>query len=255
MGKSRGAPPGMSLRIVWGGPWNQQSAAARTGKDIVLELLSRGHLIDVLRTEVGRDAKLASLSSAVTAHLWNDVSTPDVLRNADAIIVNVGDDYNLYGGMLNSFSQLGAVAIFHDSLLANLVYAWAIASGPDTEAARFESAFQAVTHTRAILEWFASGAVGAVLHTQQDFDCVREACAGPVAVIPAVAGDRMFVSRYVDRLLPIVASAISVRPVLLAEQTIGRTLGAFGLDAADPAIERIATVFDSLYASQDTVSE
>ena len=237
----------MSLRIVWGGPWNQQSAAARKGLDIVLELLSRGHLIDVLRTEVGRAAKLAFLSSVVTAHLWNDVSTPDVLRNADAIIVNVGDDYNLYGGMLNSFSQLGAVAIFHDSLLANLVYAWAIASGPGTEAERFESAFQAVTHTRAILEWFASGAIGAVLHTQQDFDCVREACAGPVAVIPPpVAGCRTLVSRYVDRLLPIAASAISDRPVLLAEQAIGRTLGAFGLDVADPAIERIATVFDSL---------
>ncbi len=246
----------MSLRIVWGGPWNQQSAAALTGKDIVVELLSRGHVIDVLRTEVGRAAKLAPLASAVTAHFWSDDSTPDALRNADAIVVNVGDDYNLYGGMLSSFSQLGAVAIFHDSLLANLVHAWAIASVRGTEADRFEPAFQAVTQTRAILEWFASGAVGAVLHAQQDFDCVREACAGPVAVMrPALAGDSEHVSRYVDGLLSLLASAISDRPVLLAAQAIGRTLGAFGLDAADPAIERIGVAFDALYARQARVNE
>lgn len=246
----------MSLRIVWGGPWNQQCAAARTSMDIVLELMSRGHVIEVLRTEVRSAAKLAPVSSAVTVHFWNEAFSSNLMRNADAIIVNIGDDYDLYGGMLSSFSQLGAVAIFHDSLLANLAYTWAITSAPPKEAELFGDAFQALTHPRACLEWFANGATGAVLHGEQDLDCVREACPGPVAVIPqALEGDKSQVSRYVDKLLPLLSSAVSDRPVIMAGQALGRTLGAFGLDAADPAIERIGLAFGSLYADHEEPSE
>ncbi len=256
MGNSGGAPTGMSLRLVWGGPWNQQSVAARASLAIVEELAVRGHVIEVLRTEIRRAAKLAPLSSAVTVRFWNEVSIADVIRSADAIIVNVGDDYDLYGGMLGDFLQLGAVTIFYNSLLSNLAYGWAITSAPRKETDFFASAFQALTHPRPILEWFASGSVGAVLRDRHDFDCVRAVCPGPVAVIPYLSeGDQNVASRYVDTLLPLLAAAISERPVLLAARALGSTLGAIGVDADDPAIERVGRAFDSLFASHEKASE
>lgn len=259
----------MSLRIIWGGPWNRHCAAAREGAQIVGELAARGHVVEVLRSEVGRAARLTPLASNVTVRFWNEVSVFDSVRNADAIVIGLGDDYDSYGGMLGDFSALGAVVIFHDTLLANLAYAWAAAlprdgplleqlqksadhSGRRNDAELFSAGFQALTHTRPILEWFASAAVGAVLHADFDFDCVRAACPGPVAVLPHPSeGDHALVPRYVDALLPLVDSAVSGRPVIMAGQRLGRTLAGFGLDARDPAVERVGLAFDSLYASHE----
>ena len=50
---------GVNLRLAWAGPWNERSSIGLFGTDIVRELVSQGHRVDVLRTELGADLLLA----------------------------------------------------------------------------------------------------------------------------------------------------------------------------------------------------
>lgn len=191
----------MSMRIVWGGPWNERSAIAASGVAVVEELLARGHQVEVLRTEVGAAAALQPRPSAARVRFWSDIAPSEFSRNADVAIGNFGNHYPFHGALLENFSDVAIVGIFHDCVLAHLAEGWANTSPnpalmlrrlvlatygasawPDDEA--FIPDFATAARERPMLEWFASGVVGAVAHAQHYAGRLSAVCPGPVAVIP-----------------------------------------------------------------------
>ena len=52
---------------------------------------------------------------------------------------------------------------------------------------------------------------------------------------------------YADKLIPLIDEVILSEPVISAAKSIGRTLSGFGLDAGDPALERIGKIMDELF--------
>lgn len=191
----------MSMRIAWASPWNERSAIATFSVGVVEELLSRGHAVEVLRTEVGDAATLPPRQVGARVRFWSDVSVRELRHDADVVIVNFGDHYGFHGAMLDNFSDLGVVGIFHDLLLSHLAEGWAHAS-PEADATLrrivqatygsiewnedepFRMELGAMARDRPMVEWFASGVAGAVVHAHHYADRVRAVCPGPVAVIP-----------------------------------------------------------------------
>ncbi len=188
------------MRFIWAGPWNEFSAIAKFGCDIVAELCARGHDVQVVRTEIDQAAALPARAAQVPIRFWQEVPFED-FRNVDAIIANFGNHYPFHGGMIHNFEFFGAIGIFHDSVLAHLAGGWACTTANGEVSLRrmatatygqttvapgeiFLADLESVTTTRPMLEFYASGVAGAVVHAQHYADRVRSACAGPVAVIP-----------------------------------------------------------------------
>ncbi|MDQ6781235.1 MAG: hypothetical protein M3Z37_08825 [Candidatus Eremiobacteraeota bacterium] len=198
----------MSMRIVWGSPWNERSAIAAFGVAVVEELLARGHQVEVLRTELGAAAKLSSRPSSARVRFWGDIALSEFSRNADVVIGNFGNHYPFHGALLENFSAVGIVGIFHDCVLSHLAEGWANASPNPALMLRrlvlatygasawpgdepFIPDFATAARQRPMLEWFASGVTGAVAHAQHYAERLRAVCPGPVAVIalPFAADD------------------------------------------------------------------
>jgi hypothetical protein len=195
----------MSLRIIWGGPWNERSCIAGFGVQIVAELAARGHQVEVVRTELEPDASLPARPSPVRTRWWRDVSIHELRREVDAVIVNFGDSYSAHGAMLENIADVGAVGIFHDHVLARLVANWANETSPDPYARLrrmvdvtygrgawrkgqpFLASVDTVIRTRPMLEWFAAGVCGAVISDGQGAKAARGACSGPVEVMTTAA--------------------------------------------------------------------
>jgi len=181
----------MSMRIVWAGPWDKRSSIAAFGAAIVDELMSRGHDVQVLRTELGAAAKLRGRRSGAHFRTWKDAPLAELAQNTDAIIVNFGDDYLFHGAMLHNFAQFGVVGIFHDRVLTRLAEGWA-RSSPDVEtmlrglvkpADGAPSGPKGAAGTSPMLEWCASGVAGAAVTGERFAEEVCAVCPGPVAVI------------------------------------------------------------------------
>ncbi len=175
------------MHFVWGGPWSHKSSAAAFGASIVAELGGRGHTLEVLRTEVGSSATLRALRARVPVRAWTDETLSDASRKADAVIVNLGDSYPLYGAMLANLPRAGAVGIFHDDNFCQLSREWAMTS-PDPAAMlqRLQSpaSISHRTQSGTMIEFFASAVTGAALRTTRSARFARAVCPGPVAVIP-----------------------------------------------------------------------
>jgi hypothetical protein len=186
------------MRIVWAGPWNERSSVAEFGAAIVGELMARGHDVQVLRTEVGWAAKLRARRSAAHFRTWKDAPLAELAQNTDVIVVNFGDDYLLHGAMLRDFAKFGVVGIFHDRVLMRLAEGWARTS-PDVaimlrrlvkpaDSARVpgdtaSSGRASAAYAGSMLEWCASGVVGAAVTGERSAQQVRAVCPGPVATI------------------------------------------------------------------------
>jgi hypothetical protein len=255
----------MSMRIMWAGPWDERSAIAEFGSQVVEQLVLRGHAVDVLRTEVGRCAALPARPAPSAVRFWGDVSIHELRRDADAVIVNFADDYQFQGGMLHNVADAGVVGIFHDRCLANLAAGYA-STWPDPYAKLrymveatygphawrkgepFLADLETLSGTRPMLEWFAAGVCGAVVHDGNDADVARAACPGPVEVIPIplpLEGVDA-AARYVDLLLPLVDAAVANRPTVLTGQALGRTLASFGLAPDDPSVNRVGAALSGM---------
>ena len=194
----------MSLRIIWAGPWNERSCIAAFGLQMVAELAARGHLVEVVRTELEPDASLTARPSAVPTRWWRDVSIHELRRDVDAVIVNFGDSYSGCGAMLDNFADAGVVGIFHDRILARLADSWVHDTSPDPYArlrrmvdvtygsgawrkGPFLASADAVMHERPMLEWFAAGVCGAITADAWAAGRARRSSAGPVQALTAAA--------------------------------------------------------------------
>lgn len=186
----------MRLRIAWAGPWNARSAIAEFGTEVVAELLSRGHIVDVLRTELDEALALPPRPTAATVGVLAAVPPAALRQDYDAVVVNLGDNHDFHGAAIETLRQVPAILVLHDAYLANLYAGWAErhpALSADVLADLYGDAAAAgpfwlppreMAATRPMLEWFAAFGAGAVVHAQHYAERVRTACPGPVDVIP-----------------------------------------------------------------------
>jgi glycosyltransferase involved in cell wall biosynthesis len=193
------------LRIGWATPWNERSAIARVNFMVAAELVNRGHAVTVLRTEAADALQMPPLD--VTWPVWNMCDTPDevLLRDFDFVVAHVGDNYGFHAALVDRLGAIGAVGVFHDLFLANLLQsAVALRGGDETELRRAvdetydPSAWppgqpfiamgnlREVAERRPMLEWFAKRTIAAIAHAGHYAGRLRAACPGPVAVIPLV---------------------------------------------------------------------
>ncbi len=198
----------MSLRIGWASPWNVRSAIAQSGASVVAELASRGHVVDVIRTETGECLDLEPRPAPGGIRRLCDADPCTLGREYDAIVVNLGDHYGHHGAAVHALPHLGAVAILHDRFYANLVQGALVA--PDmwlrlrkmvrliygdtaiSDDEPFWLPMEEMVSGRSMLEWFAGLAIGAVVHAEHYADAVRRVCPGPVVRIPLAYPDPNF---------------------------------------------------------------
>jgi glycosyltransferase involved in cell wall biosynthesis len=190
----------MTLRIGWAGPWNSRSAIASFGAEVVTELVSRGHAVEILRTETGSYLTLEARPAPCGIRTLAEFDPAHLRRKYDVVIVNLGDHFGFHGAALPVLPQLGAVAILHDSFYANLA---SHGLSPPENAPVLRAMVQAIygdnamtdeqsywlplrdmAACRSMLEWFAGPVIGAVAHAEHYAERIRHVCPGPVAAIP-----------------------------------------------------------------------
>jgi len=229
----------MSMRIVWAGPWGERSPIAAFGARVVAALLSRGHTVDVVRTESGWAARSRPYPTAVSVRPWNAAAVRELVRTSDAFIVNLSDDYRSCGAMFPDYQKLGALGIFHDSALRRLAAGWA-GTLPNRRAVR-----EAIGDADA---WCAASLAGALVHRAENLAVIEAACAGPVHFVPQppdLQSGGSFES-YVDTVLGLLDDVIARRPTIMAGAEIGRILSSFGLAQDSPQVDELSARVASL---------
>ncbi len=187
-----------ALRIGWATPWNHRSAIAQSACEVAFELNRRGHAVTVLRSEVGE--ALALPPRPVPGPIFDlaDCTPYDLRENFDVVVAHIGDHYNFHGAIPQRLGDTKVVGIFHDAFIVNLANGWldgddvAIRAllrqtyGEDTLPAGEPFWLDVVdaSRRRPMVEWLARRMAGAVAHAEHYAPRLRDACPGPVAVIP-----------------------------------------------------------------------
>lgn len=186
-----------ALRIGWASPWNERSAIAHSASDVAFEMAKRGHEVTVLRTEHGPQLQWKPRPAPGTIANLESYSNEALRSSFDVIFAHIGDNYDYHGAIVSRIRDVAMVGIFHDPFLVNLafraagneaglrtlirdVYGDAAWGGNEPLFDRQEALMQRCP----MLEWLARQTVGAVAHSHHYEARLREACPGPVAVIP-----------------------------------------------------------------------
>lgn len=186
------------LRIGWATPWNERSAVAQSASEVALELNDRGHVVTVLRTELGEALTLPPRLAPGPVKVLAEVPAHELRQDFDVIVAHIGNHFGFHGALPSRLQDVDIVGIFHDAFLADLACEWldndevAIRTllqqtyGEDTWPAGqpFSRDCAEVMRRRPMLEWLACQTIGAVAHAEHYAQRLRNACPGPVVVIP-----------------------------------------------------------------------
>jgi glycosyltransferase involved in cell wall biosynthesis len=185
------------LRIGWASPWNERSAIAQSASEVAFELSRRGHVITVLRTEVDEALTLPPRASPGPINALANFLPHQLRQDFDVVVAHIGDHYGFHGALLSRLPDVDVVGIFHDVFLADL--AWMLLDGNEAAIRALRQTYgedtwpvgepffndpREVMRQRPMLEWLARQTVGAVAHAEHYAQRLRDACSGPVAVIP-----------------------------------------------------------------------
>jgi len=187
-----------TLRIGWATPWNTRSAIAQSASEVAFELARRGHVITVLRTEVGEALDWEPRPAPGQIRRLVDVGPHELRDGFDVVVAHIGDHYGYHGALLERLHETVVVGVFHDAFLASIAVQWL--RGDETSIRAMlrdtydsdtwpagEPFFQDigdVSRRRPLIEWLARQTVGAVAHAQHYAQRLHDTCPGPVAVIP-----------------------------------------------------------------------
>lgn len=166
------------MKLVWAGPWNERSAVATFGLNIVDELSLRGHEVDVLRTETSQDLDLPPLRAPGRIEAAQDCELGSLLRDVDGILVNLGDHYGYHGGALPLMFNATPLLILHDADLGGFNHGWRQAVGEDSW--RVDQ----ISGNDSLLASFCALSSGVIVHGNHYRSAAETACGGPVATIP-----------------------------------------------------------------------
>lgn len=186
------------LKIACLTPWNEKSAIARSASIVTNELERRGHEVTVFRTEVGEALELPPLPAKREIQQLKQWSARDLRGVFEVRLAHVGDHFGFHGGLVSRMRDFGAIGVFHDAFLADLVNGWAHCDESVLRAVVSETYgddawpmgqpflgdLGEVMAKRPMLEWFSRQTLGAVGHAEHYAERLRASCKGPVAVIP-----------------------------------------------------------------------
>lgn len=192
------------MRIGWAAPWNTSSAIAHSASGVAFELTQRGHSVTVLRTEVGAHLDHPVRPAPGPIRHFSEYQIHELVRDFDVVVAHFGDHFGFHGQLLPRLSQIDLVGIFHDAAIPHLFSGWTV-SNEDTahDFQNFMRGFVRDAYGSALadgplhwndladvasryplIEWVARRTTGAIAHAGHYAWRLREACSGPVAVIP-----------------------------------------------------------------------
>ena len=120
---------GLAMKIAWVTPLAQSSAIGRVSATIVKALCARNHEVTIIRAERIRDDADSNHAVAARTIWWQDVSPNEIELDNDAIVLNLGDNYNFHAGALAFIRNVPCVGIFHDFYCYNLFNGWLAHNG------------------------------------------------------------------------------------------------------------------------------
>lgn len=186
------------LRIGWAAPWNWISAVAQSASEVAFALVDRGHVVTVLRTEVGGWAEKPPRPAPGPVRHLAEYSDFDLRSDFDVLVAHVGDNYEFHGALLPRLDTVGIAGIFHDACVPHLIRGW-VGDQPDLLRAMVEETYHGMpgvdqplvwddlTHVaryHPMVEWLARRMTGAIAHAHHYAERLSDQCPGPIAVIP-----------------------------------------------------------------------
>jgi glycosyltransferase involved in cell wall biosynthesis len=188
------------MRIAWVTPFNPRSAIARFSAAVCEGLANEGEDVSIVRSEHSPGDAL--LATTLPVYPGGTTRTQEILRRADAVVVNVGDNYEFHAGIFPCLATHLCVGVFHDFFLYNLFYGWFMhRHDPDVAgdhiirtiygedvvplaraARKGEAALEVIAQAMPMTEWIAAQCGAAIAHAR--FYLPRlEQVAGTVQVV------------------------------------------------------------------------
>lgn len=190
------------MKIVIFTPALKASAIGRMARLVTRELLRLGHDVAVVRSEEEDLLEEETHDFGLVPIAWNDLAAVDALTSrADLILYQIGDNARYHWGCVEWLHRRPGVVCLHDYYVGHLFHGWATKHPAGAEqilrhwygAQVAESFFELAPRPRFIeltwkaaplTEWICSMATGVITHSAWDIDRVRNACTGPVRVVP-----------------------------------------------------------------------
>jgi glycosyltransferase involved in cell wall biosynthesis len=188
------------MKLVMFTPIDKRSAIARVASLEVDELLSSGHHVTVVRTEVDHSSTNPCYGFDCEVLYWTD---HEAVRHAvsthDASVYQVGNSYGFHAGAVEWMPEHRGVVCLHDFYLGHLFRGWAEATAgrsiDDLEVtcgAEAVAAWRAAEHSPKLLEltakdaplteWICRQSLAVITHGNWGIERVRVSTPGPVLV-------------------------------------------------------------------------
>jgi glycosyltransferase involved in cell wall biosynthesis len=190
------------VRLLIFSPATLASAIGRVTQLVVQELATQGHESVVVRSEDIAHLGTPTRAFGVGTVSWDETSQVEAFaQTSDAVVYQIGDNYQFHRGCLEWLPRLPGVVCLHDYFVGNLFCGWSEQRRPQARAIlrawygeavaerypSFRTSQELIegTHeTAPMTEWVTSMATGVVTHSSWGIQRVLDACPGPVHVVP-----------------------------------------------------------------------
>lgn len=190
------------MKLVFFSPFLKASAIGRVTALLVRSLYALGHTAVVIRAE--QEDLLHSPVHLCEAEViaWTQAdAVNDAIRDADAVIYQIGDNYLYHQGCLHWLPLQPGIVCLHDFFVAHLFMGWAqgriaeaqeiltqwygAAAAPEffASAVNAETFLATASGSYPMTEWICSMASGVISHSNWGMSRVEKACPGPVRVV------------------------------------------------------------------------
>lgn len=178
------------------------SAIGRVAHLITQVLIAQGHKITIVRAENSKYIDDPTHNFKTEMLYWTQQDNViNAAINADALIYQVGDNYDFHQGCIEWLRVLPGIICLHDFFLGHLFYSYA---KDHREKSRLElsvwyeskivnnffnysNSEDFIENTREkapMLEWICSMAQGVITHSSWGVDRILKSCFGPVYSVP-----------------------------------------------------------------------
>lgn len=190
------------MKLVMFTPAITASAIGRMASLVTQALVRMGHAVTVIRAEGSSLLSTPTHDFGATLVPWTQSAQVEhLLRTADAVIYQIGDNYVYHQGCLEWLPRAPGVICLHDFFLGHLFTGWAEhhmkearstlrAWYGDESADRFfnyhssDTFIAGTKDTTPMTEWVASMGHAIITHSNWGLSRVLGACPGPVEVVP-----------------------------------------------------------------------
>lgn len=190
------------MKLVIFTPASIKSAIARMASLVSRDLVSQGHTVTIVRTEVRPFIATNSHDFGAKVLVWDNQSEVRLaIQNADACVYQIGDNFSYHAGCIRWLQEVPGLVCLHDFFLGNLFHGWAQGDrvradaiinqwyGPRLTARFFsfsgaESLIEGTRDVMPMTEWVCSMAAGVITHSHWGCERVINSCPGPVRVVP-----------------------------------------------------------------------